>query len=137
MDHEKSLAPEYVRHLTPSIGLVSRSACFHSNESILPPHSADNRLPPNIHSLKAITPVSIFNFLFSIVLLNTIDTNTNVHEEAKVRVNSFTSKACKAITLDKLKISIGSCIYMELFTVPSVKDYWKHEDLHPVHPITK
>lgn len=102
-----------------------------------PPHLAYNRLPPNIHGLKAISPLSIFSFFFSIALLKTMVTNTNAYAEATLGVSSLMGREWKAITIDELKIWIDICIYMGLFTVPSVKDDWKHNGLHPIDPITK
>lgn len=35
-----------------------------------------------------------------------------------------------------LKIWLGIVIYMGIFSAPTLEDYWKHDGLHPTHPIT-
>lgn len=38
--------------------------------------------------------------------------------------------------VDYLKIWLGIVIYMGIFSAPALEDYWKHDGLHPTHPIT-
>lgn len=102
-----------------------------------PPHKAYNRLPPSMHGLTSISPVSIFRFFFTERLLTTIATNTNSYAKDKREIAALPGRDWCDVTAKDIKLWVGISIYMGLFSVPAVDDYWKHDELHPTHPITQ
>jgi hypothetical protein len=42
----------------------------------------------------------------------------------------------KEVTPEELGVWLGITIYMGVHCAPAVRDYWKHDDLNPTHPIT-
>lgn len=101
-----------------------------------PLHKAYNRLPPSLHGLKAISPASIFQLFFTDRLFQTMATNTNSYTKSKREAALLPGRDWTDVTTRDLKLWIGICIYMGLFSAPAVEDYWKHDGLHPTHPIT-
>ena len=113
--------------------------------SILPP------LPdftPMVHRVKAHTAYNmlhdslilnayqIFTLFFTDDMFNIMIANTNAYalehldEHTNGRPWSPTSPA-------ELRIWVGITIYMGLNPMPGLRDYWRHDDEHPLHPITK
>ena len=40
------------------------------------------------------------------------------------------------LTVNELKIWLALVIYMGIFKLPSIEDYWKLDDIYPTHEIT-
>lgn len=102
-----------------------------------PLHSAYTRLPPALHGLTGLPPASVFKYIFSDVLLELIAKKTNAYVEAERETSLPLGRHWVAVTSLDLKCWIGICIYMGLFSAPALEDFWKHDGLHPTHPITK
>lgn len=101
-----------------------------------PVHAAYNQLPPALNGLAA-TPILIFKLFFPDALFDTLATNTNSYARSKREDPLATGRSWVDISVKELRVWIGICIYMGIFKSPALEDYWKHDGLHPLHPITK
>src|SRR6266542_2517816 len=104
---------------------------YHSN----PLHKASINLPQTMYlSDESCTPYLIFSLFFTTDILNIIVNNTNEYATFKL---SEGGRPWQNLTLSELRIFIAMLIYMGIFKLPSIKDYWKSKYHYPKHNITK
>ena len=101
-----------------------------------PLHLAHTRLPTSLLNYKHVSPASIFRFILSDSLLSTICKKTNSYAQEKRDTTEMKGRSWSSIMVSDLKIWLGIVIYMGIFSAPALEDYWKHDGLHPTHPIT-
>jgi len=92
-------------------------------------HTAYNMLPDSL----ILNAYQIFTLFFTDDMFNIMTANTNAYalehldEHTNGRPWSPTSPA-------ELRIWVGITIYMGLNPMPGLRDYWRHDDEHPLHP---
>ncbi|GET00680.1 piggyBac transposable element-derived protein 4-like isoform X1 [Rhizophagus clarus] len=107
---------------------------FNIFKHLNPLHKAHLNLPSTMQELSYCDPYSIFSLFFSIEILNIIVENTNEYAKSKFAEKK---RSWDDLTLSELKIFLAIIIYMGLFKMPSMKDYWNNKQQFPIHNITR
>jgi hypothetical protein len=97
-------------------------------------HEAYTKLPDVLEPLDVCTPINIFSLFFTHIILNLIVENTNEYAKFK---NTGEGRPWTELILSELKIFLAILIYMGLFKMPSIEDYWNNLPQYPQHPITR
>lgn len=79
----------------------------------------------------------IFSQFFSAQLINTIVQNTNIYANSKIAKNKNTGRKWDSLTVSEFKIWLALVIYMGIFKLPAIQDYWNQDPIYPSHAITK
>jgi hypothetical protein len=107
---------------------------FNIFKHLNPLHKAHLNLPSTMQELSYCDPYSIFSLFFSLEILNIIVENTNEYAKSKFAEKK---RSWDDLTLSELKIFLAIIIYMGLFKMPSMKDYWNNKQQFPIHNITR
>ncbi|CAJ0636806.1 9774_t:CDS:2, partial [Entrophospora sp. SA101] len=97
-------------------------------------HTATPTLPKSLHDIEP-SPYSIFHLFFSEKQLQTIVKNTNLYAYKKNTESD--QKDWNDLTLNELKIWLALVIYMGIFKLPAIKDYWVIDSYYPSHEVIK
>jgi len=97
-----------------------------------PLHSATPTLPRRFHDIEP-SPYSIFRLFFTEDQLQTIVQSTNLYAYRKKTDQTNWND----LTLNELKIWLALVIYMGVFKLPAVRDYWVIDSYFPSHEVTK
>ncbi|CAH1763517.1 9252_t:CDS:2 [Entrophospora sp. SA101] len=97
-------------------------------------HTATPTLPKSLHDIEP-SPYSIFRLFFSEKQLQTIVKNTNLYAYKKNTESD--QKDWNDLTLNELKIWLALVIYMGIFKLPAIKDYWVIDSYYPSHEVIK
>jgi len=102
-------------------------------------HDSDITLP-NSFQPENLTPYVVFSEFFSKKQVELIVQHTNLYAyyQNTKRNNSSDNNRRKwtELTVNELKIWLALVIYMGIFKLPSIEDYWKSDDIYPTHEIT-
>jgi hypothetical protein len=102
-------------------------------------HDSDITLPNSFQPESLITPYVIFSEFFSKKQVELIVQHTNLYayyQNTKRNNSSDNNRKWTELTVNELKIWLALVIYMGIFKLPSIEDYWKSDDIYPTHEIT-
>jgi hypothetical protein len=87
---------------------------------------------------KAQTPLSYFKLFFTDAEFETIALNTNLYRAEKIKENpqwaNGRGKLWRDVTPGDIKVFEGLLIYMGLYRLAAVKEYWDKSGKGPLHP---
>ena len=79
------------------------------------------------------SPYLIFSLFFSSDILAIIVNNTNEYATAK---STAREKLWQSLSISELRIFIAILIYMGIFKLSAIKDYWRNKHHYPKYNIT-
>lgn len=97
-------------------------------------HNAIVKLPHELELLSNLSPISIFMLFFTNEIFNQLVENSNSYA---IKKGAGTGRDWYSLSVHELKIWMALLIYMGLFKLPSVNDYWNLDDKFPKHKITQ
>jgi hypothetical protein len=108
-----------------------------------PAHKRELLLPPEFCQQesnglqKAQTPLSYFKLFFTDAEFETIAVNTNAYRAKKIEEHpeweNGRGKRWKDVTRGEMKVFVGLLIYMGLYRLASVPEYWDKSGKGPIH----
>lgn len=104
-----------------------------------PLHFAFNTLLPVLRDLESIRPSTIFSLFFTQAIIELMVDGTNCNAQAKSANENTEGSGCVWYHTNAQEIQqwLGILMYIGLFCMPAIRDYWIKDERHPRHPISE